>query len=223
MDFEPSDQELTEKEDNNFLKDLFNLIRSNEVLGQILKNYYSAIKRNERRDYIKNSLDAYLRLIAFVVNEALKDTDSLQKHFEDHITSQGLVKENHNAQQIATRFIASLITTICSGLIMKSADGVLSKKLIEDVEFIADEEGTNAYKLIQFASLLLTPNIPSVNKLKHIIKSMDENLLSKSILQDIAMYHIHMFHTPDAEKQKIGSLVSVNFKSIKPLGLSIKD
>ncbi|RVU30090.1 metallophosphoesterase [Neptunomonas marina] len=216
IDYEPKEEQLDKgsEEYNRSIDDLFKLLRSSEVLGQILKNYFGSITREKKNEYLTETVNAPLRLLGFFISEIMKDPDNLAHQIESRLTEMNSSLSKAEVKEISAQFISEIINITCTGLISKTAEVIGSDKLKEDIDFLVGRSDNNAYKLIQAAVSLISPSKPPIETLKKLAKSLQDNPLAFKVLQSLVLYHIHMFHTPESEKQALGHLVKVNLKPI---------
>jgi len=214
VEYEPSETELAKGHDDykEPLADLFRLIRSTEVLGQILKNYYGSISRDRKHTYLKEAIEAPLRLLAYTLDAVLESPDDLTKRVEAEIARKNKEMSESEVKKISAGFVSKMIRGICTGVVGKAAESIGSEKLKEDIDIIVCEEGSNAYKLIQAAIYLIAPNKLPIDKLRALAKELERNGIAYTILQGLVLYHIHMFHTTVAERQQLGAALKINLK-----------
>lgn len=218
IDYEPKEEYLDKdsEEYNSSIDDLFKLLRSSEVLGQILKNYFGSITREKKNEYLTETVNAPLRLLGYLITEIMKDPDDLARQIEARLVEVDNNLSEDQVKDISAQFISEFINGVCTGLVAKTAEVIGSDKLKEDIDFLVNGSDSNAYKLIQAAIALISPAKPPIAKLKKLAKNLQDNPLAFKVLQSLVLYHIHMFHTPDSEKQALGHLVKVNLKPVVP-------
>ena len=214
VEYEPSEAELEKGHDDyqEPLADLFKLIRSTEVLGQILKNYYGSITRDKKHLYLKEAIEAPLRLLAYILDTVLESPDDLTKGVEAEIARKNKEMSESEVKRISAGFVSEMIRGICTGVVSKAAESIGSEKLKEDIDITVSEEGSNAYKLIQAAIYLIAPNKLPVDKIRALARELEGNGIAYAILQGLVHYHIHMFHTTDAERQQLGAALKINLR-----------
>lgn len=216
-EYERSEQELR-KSDEDYsptLNDVFKLFRSSEVLGQILKNYYGSITRDKKRSYLVEAMNAPLRLLGFILSELLSDPEGLAHKIEKTLLDKDKTLTEKDVKEISAKFIADFTGNLCTGIVAKAAESVGSEKLKEDIDIVVANGSSISHKLIQAAMTLISPNRLPIDKLKRLARELESNPLAFTVLQNLVLYHIHMFHTPDREKQALGALVRVNLQGIK--------
>lgn len=214
VEYEPSETELEKGHDDykEKLADLFKLIRSTEVLGQILKNYYGSITRDKKHVYLKETIEAPLRLLAYILDALLESPDDLIKKIESEIAKKNKEMSESEIKKISAGLVSEMIRGICTGVVGKAAESIGSEKLKEDINITVLEEGSNAYKLIQAAVYLIAPNKLPIEKIRALARELEGNGIAYTILQGLVLYHIHMFHTTASERQQLGTALKINLK-----------
>lgn len=197
------------------INDLFNLLRSSEVLGQILKNYYGSITRVKKYEYLVEAVDAPLRLLGFIMRELIDDPDRMVDSIEERVMELEKDFDKDKVRKVAAGIISEFIGAICTGVIAKSAESIASDKLREDFHNVVQEKDKSSYDLVQAAIWLMSPSTLNLDKMKRVVRRLDGSHLALKVFQNLALYHIHMFHTSEADKQSLGRLVNINLKGIR--------
>lgn len=227
MSYEPTDQELKEKvranETGQGVVELFRLIRSTEVLGQIVKNYYGSILRSKKQRYLQEVADGPLRLLDYILQSMLNDPEKLVSRIEEEIRKRNKGLTRSEVHSLSSKLIAEFIGMICTGIVGRAAEAIGSDKLREDIDqLVSNNNNKNSYKIIQAATYLITPNNVHMDKLRDLAARLRNNPLGLKVMQNLVLYHIHMFHTSDKLKQQLGSLVNINLKGARSIALSSK-
>lgn len=217
---EPSDRQLNDidKEDtNNKIIETFKILRGSEVLGQILKNYYGSLTRIKKSEYIKEIADAPLRLLHYIFENTISNPDDIIENIEKHLLDKKLDLTKDEIKNISTKFISQFVCQISTGIVIKMTESINSEKLSEDIRIFSSNNNKIAYNLLEAATYLLSPNKLPIDKISNLAKIIENNQLAFQVLQNLALYHIHMFHTPDRSKQQLGSLVKINLSKQRTL------
>ena len=204
-------------QDNEMVLDTYRLLRSSEVLGQILKNYYGSITRDKKAHYLEETISAPLRLLTFFLHKTVRDPNDLAKKLEVTLKNKNKDLSENECKEISAAFISEFLRAVCTGIVAKISENIAAEKLRDDLSKLVENEGSNSYKLVQAATYLTTPGKLPMERLRKIAKDVEGNTLAFKILQTLAVFHIKMFHTPYKEKQQLGSLLKVNFGESKLL------
>lgn len=205
------------EEDQRLITEVFKMMRGSEVLGQILKNYYGSINRQKKQEYIREISEAPLRLLHFIFESTIKNPKNIIEDIEDRLKKKNISYSQDELRDITKGFISAFISHLSTGVIMKSSESINSEKLLEDICSFSEKNPQNAFKLIEVSSYLLSPNRLPLDKIRKIAKDLEDSPLAFHVFQNLAYYHIQMFHTPDNIKMKLGSYVKINLSAVKSL------
>ncbi|MEW8489712.1 MAG: metallophosphoesterase [Candidatus Thiodiazotropha endolucinida] len=192
------------------------LLKTNEILGQITKNYYGSIERDKKEEYISTIFNSSLRMLRTLFDEIVRDPELFVKELHRAMIEHSDKPKEHleeHSRKIAFR----LIGMICTGMIGKTAKFVSSETLREDINSVVAENNSNAIQLLSAATQLLQPGKLPFDDLSKLANSLRENIFAFTILQSLVSYHLHMFHTTDFEKQKLCSIVDITMSNARSL------
>ena len=195
------------------------LMKTNEILGQITKNYYGSIERSKKEEYLSIIFDGSLRMLRSIFDEIIRDPDLFVKGIEKSM-AENSKKSKKKIKKHSRKITFDLIGMICTGLIGKTSRCVSSDMLREDISAVVSDNGSNAYRLIGAATRLLHPgNIP-FDELTKLANSLEDNIFAFTILQSLIAYHLHMFHTTDSEKQRLCMIAKITMSNARSLEMS---
>lgn len=202
-------EELYEKERNELpealelLERVYLLIRTAEILGQILKNYYGSLERPVKAELLREVFDGPLRMLRGLIDEIAGDPDSLVGEIESILESGHPKLKIEDKRDMARKIGFHFLGMICTGVVAKTAQLVAADKLQEDVSNAVREESTIAYRMIEAATRLMRPGDIAVDQIRKLAEDLKSNAFGFTMLQSLAAMHIHLFHTSDADKQRL--------------------
>lgn len=199
------------------------LVKTAEILGQITKNYYGSIERSKKSEYLKEVFGGPLRLLRFVLEEILRDPESLVKDIERVIRDK--IKKTDDVDELSRlsqQAAFEVVGMICTGLIAKTALFVTSDRLREDISAVVRDNGSISYRLIEAATELVRPGRLPIDQLKKLSRDLRSNTFSFKILQTLVAYHLHMFHTTDLDKQKLCGLANITMSNARSIDVKSK-
>ncbi|WP_160152313.1 metallophosphoesterase [Microbulbifer sp. ALW1] len=199
------------------------LIKTAEILGQITKNYYGSIERSKKSEYLKEVFGGPLRLLRFVLEETLRDPESLVKDIERAISDKvKKIDDIDELSRLSQKAAFEVVGMICTGLIAKTALFVTSDRLREDISAVVRDDGSISYRLFEAATELVRPGRLPIDQLKKLSRDLRANTFSFKILQTLVAYHLHMFHTTDLDKQKLCDLANITMSNARSIDVKSK-
>ncbi|WP_019864583.1 STAND family AAA ATPase [Methylovulum miyakonense] len=186
------------------------LLRTAEILGQILKNYYGSLERGVKKELINEIFNSPLRFLGTLFESVTNDPLVLVKEIESAIGKEQPHLLPEKKEELAKKLIFHLLGILGTGLILRTAQFVSSSKLQEDISVVVQSnESTNAYKLIEAATHLSQPGHLPLEGLKKLALDIKDNFFAFKILQSLAVYHLYQFHMREPEKQKLCSYLDI--------------
>ncbi|CAB9492356.1 metallophosphoesterase [Alteromonas macleodii] len=185
-----------------------------ELLGQLSKNYYGSLPKELKTKLIKEAIEGPLRAIEsiFVVvrehpEEAVKAVEANIKNTENNYTESEISK-------VATEALFGLLSTITYVFIRKIASSIGHKNLESIVREIMDEKKTNSSKLVYLSVLLDMGKFGSTDVVHRVIKSLEQNSISKLITQVLVRNYLYMFEVPDSKVQSLCKMAGLRYQTI---------
>lgn len=213
---EKMDDESEDKPDGTTIaKKLNSLIKTAEILGQITKNYYGTIERKKKESYICAVFNGSLRMLKCLFDEILKDPISFSKNIEQKIKEKSQKLDSTETERLAKQTAFDIIGLVCTGVIARTAQFVNSEKLEEDLSSVIHNNNNTSYRLIGAAIYLMKPGRIPFDELKSLSSQLSDNKFAFKILQSLVVYHLHMFHTKDSDKQKLCSYTKITMEEAR--------
>lgn len=215
IDQEPEDEQ-NEYDLLSFASKWNLLLKTAEILGLILKNYYGSLERPQKQEMIRQVFDGPLRALRIWIDEISENIDI----FLDEISrreSQSKKIPAHEIDKIVKRAIFNLMVWVTTNVIASSGSFVASDKLREDIFTVVIDNPTNAYRLIEAASRLLKPGPIPIDKLKKFAHELDSNPYAFGVLQTLGIFHMYMFHTEEPQRQALSEALKISFEKTKSI------
>lgn len=186
------------------------LLRTAEILGQILKNYYGSLERDIKKELINEIFNSPLRYLGMLFDSVTNDPLVLVKEIENTLEREHPHLEPEKKEEIAKKFIFHMLGILGTGLILRTAQFVSSSKLQEDISTVVQSnKSSNAYKLIEAATHLSQPGHLPLEEIRKFASNIKDNFFTFKILQSLAVYHLYHFHMREPEKQKLCSYLDI--------------
>lgn len=173
------------------------LFKSSEIIGQLLKDQYSRIDRQRKRELIKEVFDAPMRGVAFVY-KFLADLPPVLRAALDDVGA--ATKENElKRERLARQVVSLLVQVITLVFINRAADSARSDEITDDIAAVVREGDNNAYYLIDMAIELDRQRPLPKSKLKDLQKRFDGNIIAEHLLRWLVINRLMMFVSTPAD------------------------
>lgn len=149
------------EEVKEIVAELQHLLKTSEILGQIIKNYYGSLEREKKKDCLKEVFEGPLRMLRFIFDKLLRDPQLFVKELETTLEERGEGKSSADREAIARKVAFNIIGMICTGVVLKTGQFVASDKLNEEISELVLENPSNSFDLIEAASRLSRPGAAS--------------------------------------------------------------
>jgi len=222
-DVEENEVEIDEnnpEEVKEVVSELQHLIKTSEILGQIIKNYYGSLERSKKKSCLNEVFGGPLRMLRFVFDQLLEDPQPFIKEIESALEERGEGKDSSERAALARKSAFNLIGMICTGIVLRTGQFVASDKLDEEVSELVGDNSSNAYELIEAATRLTRPGSLPMAKLNKLSQKLERNSFAFTVFQSLIVYYIHMFHTSERDKQKLCSIAKITLSSARSIGYS---
>lgn len=191
------------------------LFKTTEILGQIVKTYYGSIQRVDKKEYLKGVLNGPLRMLGFLFEEILREPDLFVKEIGKSISENKKGLASRNLDNHAKKVAFDLVGMICTGVVARTAQFVDSDKVTDDLRDVVRDNPSNAFRLIQSGTGLLKPGGIDYPALNSLAKDLKDDIFPFKILQTLVVNHIHMFHTSEADKQRLSEIADITIGNVK--------
>lgn len=207
-DNEPEQREC--ENDLDLASKLNSLIKTSEILGQLLKSYYGSIRNDSKKEIITEIFSAPLRALRdfYVIIE--RDSEALVQEIESILESRDSNLPEEKRKSVAQRICYQVIGSITTALILNPAVAVASPYLREVIQKCVDENPTTGFKLIKLATDLELPDEVNISEIKALYEDNKDDMFCQRVLQSIVLKHLYFFKVSESEKQQICSAINVS-------------
>lgn len=204
LDAEEKEPELS------LIAQLTMLVKTTEILGQVLKNQYSKIPRVRKESLIEDLFNGPLRAMRDFFSYIDKNPEALVSEIEAVIARKRKVDAIEERKAIARKVAVSLIQAVTYGLLMRAAQNANSDSLLEDVQSVVKKNGTNAFKLIEVGMRLDSPKSIGRPQLKQFIEAVEKDLIASRVVQLMVLNRLYMFETSEQDMQWLSSELKID-------------
>ena len=203
---EKNTEEPSREEGQTVANNLYQMLKKNEILGQILRNQYGSLKRARIEEIIQVITNGSLRL----VNLILGSEDEI-KHIASYLKEK---HPNYNEEKIRkTLTLISFLWTMTN--IEKGVSAINVPEVREEINNVVGKEKTPAYDLIGYFNLLDSSNeltLEVKNKLESLLKKYHKDSFLKKVISIRTQRYISTHRSKSPVEQSICSLLSIRYR-----------
>lgn len=201
------------EEDSNelsLLAQMTMLFKTTEILGQVLKNQYSKIKRGRKVDLLEELFNGPLRALRDFYDFLEKNPEALDVEIEAAIKRKGNIPKEEDRKAIARKFVAGFIQLVTFSFVMRAAQGATADSLSEEVRDVVTRNGTLAFKLIELCIHLDSPKAIPRQKLKQLFKEAEKDLVAARLIKIMVLNRLYMFKTTEKDMQWLSGELDID-------------
>ena len=198
------------------------LMKTAEILGQILKNYYGSLERPVKAELLREVLDGPLRFTRALLEEITQDPESLVIEMESILEKKQPNLAQAKKKEAARTLGFRLLGIVCTSIVTRTAQYVSEDKLREDVSALVQTNPTNAYRLIEAATRLTQPGNLPLDEIRRLARNLKSNVFGFTMLQSLAAFHLHLFHTRDSDKQKLCAYLNIKMADSRAIDMKTR-
>lgn len=223
-DDEPGADPNTEGDGLAFMAKWNLLMKTAEILGQILKNYYGSLEKTQKAAYLSQVFDGPLRAIRGVFEGISGDIEGLITQMDSVLDWDGKKDLTQDERRKKAKEVAfHLLGMMGYGTIAAMSSYVASDKLREDIRNVVQNNPTNAYRLVEIATRLLRPGSPPLQDVKRLAEDLKDQPYAFQILQTLGFQHMYLYHTSESDKQALCSYLNLTFTDTRAALAQRKD
>lgn len=191
------------------------LMKTADILGQILKNYYGSLEKAQKSAYLTEVFNGPLRAIRGVLEDVASDTDGLITQME-HMLDIGDKKRSRDELRRELKKVAfSILGMMGFATVAATGSYVASDKLREDIRSVVNSNPTVAFRLIEMATRLLRPGNPPLQDVKALAEELKDKPYAFGILQSLGFQHMYLYHTSAPDRQALCSYLKLTLSASK--------
>lgn len=183
--------------------EIVRLLKTCEILGQILKNYYGSLERALKEAYLADVFNGPLRLLRALIGAVSDDPEGFAREIESAIEKSNPDMPPERRKELAKRTGYLLLGQVCTGLVARTAQFVGTDKLAEDIHAVVTRNPTNAYRLIEAATSLVRAGPLPMERLRKLAEDLERQPFAFNMLQGLGAFHIRLFHMEERDRQRL--------------------
>lgn len=193
------------------------LLKTAEILGQILKNYYGSLEKPFKAELLREVFDGPLRALRLSLEEIASDMDGFVSYIDGVVLKDEKNLDKEERGRLSRKVAFNFLGWLGTGIVSASAYYVATDKLREDIAALVRSNQTVAYRLIDMGTRLVRPGHIPVEEIDKLAKELKDNHYAFGILQALGMNHLYQYHTDADEKQKLCNSLKISMADAKAI------
>lgn len=190
---------------DEFAAQAISLLKTVEILGQILKNQIASIPRVRRVELLKQVMSGPLRAANAFFSVFMSHRDSAQIEIAELLAKKRVFNSDEERQKAARQLLAWLLQSSAAGLVIKAVMSISSNDLLEDIKSAANSLGTPAARLISVGVKLDGPGRLPHREIEKLVEDLSNDFIATRVLQILVLRRLYMFRTEEADRQWLAS------------------
>lgn len=217
--FDEIDDKISDDDEKKAINEMSNdytkLFRIIELLGNIIQNYSSKIKKAPRMEMIDLMNSSTLKMIGFLCELIRKEIEKISSIIsEKDSDSEKTITTKTEVIQKMHEYLGMLWTLFIEVSIYNMAYNLQSDRIIDDINKYVEDDGTEISKLVELNILLLISNnrLP-VKKIVRYYKGKDKlTFFSRCIMRNMVASFLTSYQYDMRDKQEICSALDLDIK-----------
>ncbi|HHS8295674.1 TPA: NACHT domain-containing protein [Yersinia enterocolitica] len=206
-------EEEEEEEEPDILVKINKTFKGMEVTGQIIRNRYAELTKNDLLNLANNSSSAGLRFL----NYFIELSDNMKKEITNLIKNAISIEPDITNEQLekrSTTMFMHMTYSVINAVVKKTATSVGSKEATEIYKKLEVDSGYSPAMILlnQAIDLEFRKSLDIVT-LKETVIKLKQNPVCLRILKEMIILHVYMFPVGYKEKQQISELLDLSTKS----------
>lgn len=208
---------------SGYVAELMSLVKTMEILGQLLKNHYGQLESAPKESLVRAIFDGSLRGLRSVLQILAANAEGLVAEIESVIEKRGLENDRIARAAKAKSVMFDLLNLVTVSFIRRAALSVASPHLYNVIDKVVLQNSTTAYRLIQAGVRLDAANGLDIESIATLNKDIQQNALAQSVLRQLALIHIHLFKTTEDKKQRLCAELQIDLRRQREIDLKTKN
>ncbi len=202
-------QEIQEIEKDPQLMEVLTAMRSIKILGQIVKNESSNIKKEKILELLVQTYTTSFRIISSFASMVQEETDEIVESFIDEAKSKGRNIDYHSLRDKIGKMVGYLVYKFCLYNFANLTHSVGTKNLDEIYDGVAEKIGTPAARLVSFTIKSYYGKRLDITELRNLYHEFNGNPVAQQVLRARALHYVYHNTVERSEKQKIGKICNL--------------
>ncbi|HEV2912855.1 MAG TPA: metallophosphoesterase [Pyrinomonadaceae bacterium] len=211
-------EDLKEDDDLQLEREMNDLVRLNvasktlQIMGQILRNFPGALRREQKLELATECNQLGLRTIKVIFDAIEENTDFLRLHIGEFLREiDKSIKEENLAHKV-DRLFFGLMGVVAYGFMRRTAQAIGSEHLKETYQEVLNENPMNSTKLIDLMIKLEHFRPFPEKEVLDLDLQLQNNNLALTILRHIVRDYFHLHKEGYQLRQKICDKIGIQFR-----------
>lgn len=189
---------------------LMMLFKTTEILGQILKNQYSTIRKAEKISLITDIFNGPLRALGDFYSYIQSKPDAFFAEIESLFVRKGSQRSVDEINAIVRHIVSKIVQGVSYVFLYKGAHAVNSNHLTEEIDQSVISNDTIGFKIIQLLTYLDSPKPIPRRLLGTLIPLIEHDFLTYNIVKLAVLQHLYMFKTTEKDMQWLSTNLNLS-------------
>ncbi|MBK8039359.1 MAG: metallophosphoesterase [Verrucomicrobiaceae bacterium] len=206
--------DVDEKDGGTIFARLDAMIRTIQVLGQVLKNFPGSLTAHEKLSVVEEAFSLGLRGLSFIMDEVESGKDDLVNFIAKRVAAKyDLEVTDREVMDRVREGIFWLLRLNVFGMIKLISQGVGAKGEESTYQRVVEKMNSPAAKLVNVSISLDTLSIPkrSILLLRDELKN---DVFNTHLLSSLVAHHFYLFDAPKSIRQELCQKLNISIKSL---------
>lgn len=196
---------------------LATLMKTSEILGQVLKDQYARIPRARKAELISEIFNGSLRAMGDFFSFMTNHSEKLVHGLRTMIAEEGRTERNEENEAAARLWVANLVQGVTVGLVMRAAQNAGSLDLREDVAAVVQSNSTMAYRMVELATYMDSARPIPRSIVEGIYRDSEANIVVRQVLTILVLHRLYMFKTSESDMNWLAAKIKLRMETQKAI------
>lgn len=196
----------------DFISKLNLSIKTIEIMGQIMKNYYGSLKGIKKYEIGEEAYLIGLRSLNSIISLFASRIEILINEIASLI-SRDKVTDTVEKKKTAEKMVFSFFWLLSYGFIKRISTSIGSEKLSQTFKEILENNDNNAFRLIDISIKLDFFRSFPYSEVDKLAKTFTRKSLPYALLRSFVINYLYMFPTEFRDKQRICNILGISMQT----------
>jgi len=202
------DKQTDELEPNDLLATINRTFKGIEIAGQIIRNRYGSLSKDNLKDIIENAFGSGLRFLQYFLHLSDSHKGDVIQNIE-HILKDNPGATNDEITKQAKDAFILLTYGVIFGVLKKISSSIGSTEARQIYKEIEEDRESPAMSLVNLSIELNFHKNIDYKKLEKLKADLTKNPVCARIMKEFVLQHIYMNVVEYKDKQRISSLLNI--------------
>lgn len=203
-----AEKEETSSELSGFAQ-LVMLLKTTEILGQILKNQYATIMKSKKVELIHDVFSGPLRVLADFYQYFLNNPGVFYREVEALFFRKKSGRAQDEIDEIVRNIVSKIVQWLSYFFLYKGSHSVNSEKLHDEVDQTVAANPTTAFRFMRLITYLDSPRSIPRHLIEELLPHVEDDFLTRNLLHIAVLQRLYMFKTSEKDMQWLNSTLGL--------------